>query len=126
VVATVTMGAATLLLAAAPSALVAIIAAATLFGGAYIALTGLALLWSTRVYPDRTSFGVGVSFFTLAAGQALGAPVAGALSDAVGARTAFVVVASIGLCAMVLRPAGDQRSVLDPSPLRRPPRGGVG
>lgn len=105
--ATVTMAAASLLLAVAPSQLAAIIAAATLFGAAYVALTGLLLLWSTRVYPDRTSFGVGVSFFTLAAGQALGAPAAGTLMDVAGARAAFVVIAAVGLCAAVLRPLPD-------------------
>ena len=105
VAATVTMATASLLLAAAPSGLVAIVVAATLFGGAYIALTGLLLLWSIRLYPDKASFGVGLSFFTIAAGQALGAPAVGALIDAAGARTAFVTVAVVGLCAVVLRPA---------------------
>ena len=75
-----------------------------MFGAAYIALTGLLLLWSTRLYPDRTSFGVGVAFFTIAAGQALGAPAAGALSDGVGPRSAFLVIAAIGLSAVALRP----------------------
>ena len=102
--ATATMAAATLLLAAAPAEFAAVILAATMFGAAYIALTGLLLLWSTRLYPDRTSFGVGVAFFTIAAGQALGAPVAGALIDAVGPRTSFVVIAAVGLCAVALRP----------------------
>jgi predicted MFS family arabinose efflux permease len=105
VAATVTMASASLLLAAAPTVLVAIIVAASLFGAAYIGLTGLLLLWSVRIYPDRTSFGVGVSFFTIAAGQALGAPVVGGLIDAVGPRTAFVAVALVGLCAVALRPA---------------------
>jgi predicted MFS family arabinose efflux permease len=105
VTATVTMASASLLLAAAPSALVAIIVAATLFGAAYIGLTGLLLLWSVRLYPDRTSFGVGLSFFTIAAGQALGAPAVGALIDAVGPRTAFVAIALIGVCGVALRPA---------------------
>ena len=104
VTATVTMASASLLLAAAPSDLVAIIVAATLFGGAYIGLTGLLLLWSVRLYPDRTSFGVGLSFFTIAAGQALGAPAGGVLIDAAGARTAFVVIALIGMSAVVVRP----------------------
>lgn len=55
-----------------PARFVAVILAATMFGAAYITLTGLVLLWSTRLYPDRTSFGVGIAFFTIAAGQALG------------------------------------------------------
>jgi predicted MFS family arabinose efflux permease len=100
--ATLTMGVATLVLAAAPTVFAATLVAATLFGAAYIALTGLLLLWSTRLYPDRTAFGVGVAFFVIAAGQAVGAPAAGALIDASGARTAFVVIASVGLCALAL------------------------
>ena len=102
--ATVTMAAATLLLAAATAEFAAVIVAATMFGAAYMALTGLLLLWSTRLYPDRTPFGVGVAFFTIAAGQALGAPATGALIDAVGPRTSFVVLAAVGFCAVALRP----------------------
>ncbi|MGV0794090.1 MFS transporter [Mycolicibacterium sp. XJ1819] len=105
IVATVAMAAASVLLAAAPAVPAAILLAATMFGGAYIALTGLVLLWGVRIYPDSASFGVGLSFFTLAAGQALGAPAAGALIDAVGARTAVVVIALLGLCAVAVRPS---------------------
>ncbi|MFV9634138.1 MFS transporter [Mycobacterium neumannii] len=103
--ATVAMASATALLAAAPWNLGVIIAGATLFGGAYIALTGLALLWSARLYSDSTSSGVGLSFFTLAAGQALGAPVVGALIDLAGGRAAFSAIAAVGLCALAVRPA---------------------
>lgn len=103
--ATVTMASASLLFAAAPSKLIAVILAAALFGGAYIGLTGLLLLWSLRVFPDRTPYGVGLSFFTIAAGQAVAAPAVGALIDGVGARTAFVAFALIGLTAVALRPA---------------------
>jgi predicted MFS family arabinose efflux permease len=105
VIATLTMASASLLLAAAPSAFAAVMVAAALFGGAYIALTGLLLLWSIRVYPDSPSVGVGLSFFTIAAGQAVGAPAVGALIDGWGARTAFVLFALIGLSAVALRPA---------------------
>lgn len=106
IAATVTMAAASVLLALVPSSLVAVIVAAALFGAAYISLTGLLLLWSVRLYPDRTSFGVGLSFFTIAAGQALGAPAAGLLIDAVGAAAAFVTIALVGVSVVALRPAG--------------------
>lgn len=106
IAATVTMAAASVLLALVPSSLVAVIVAAALFGAAYISLTGLLLLWSVRLYPDRTSFGVGLSFFTIAAGQALGAPAAGLLIDAVGTAAAFVTIALVGLSVVALRPAG--------------------
>jgi predicted MFS family arabinose efflux permease len=104
VAATLTMATATLLLAAAPGEVATILVAATLFGAAYIALTGLLLLWSTYLYPDRTAFGVGVAFFILAAGQALGAPATGMLIDVLGDRAAFVVIALAGLCALAMRP----------------------
>ncbi len=105
VMATVAMASATVMLAVAPSSLVVIIVAAASFGAAYISLTGLLLLWSVRLYPDRASFGVGLSFFTIAAGQALGAPAVGSLIDVVGASAAFVAIALVGLCAVALRPA---------------------
>lgn len=107
VVATATMATATCLLAVGPSSLAVIIVAATLFGGAYIALTGLALLWSTRLYPDSASTGVGLSFFTIAAGQALGAPVVGALIEHLGSRSAFVTIALIGASAITVRPRSE-------------------
>jgi predicted MFS family arabinose efflux permease len=110
VAASVTMASATLLLAAAPADLVATVVAATLFGAAYIALTGLVLLWSARLYPDSTSFGVGLAFFTIAAGQALGAPVVGALIDRVGATTAFMTIAATGLLAITVRPQSESSS----------------
>ncbi|AMO60294.1 arabinose efflux permease family protein [Mycolicibacterium phlei] len=104
IAATATMGAASLLLAAAPSAVALSLLAATLFGAAYIALTGLVLLWGARLYPDSASFGVGLGFFILAAGQAVGAPVTGALIDVYGGRVAFAAVAVVGLAAAAVRP----------------------
>jgi predicted MFS family arabinose efflux permease len=104
VAASVTMASATVLLAAAPADLWATIASATLFGAAYIASTGLVLLWSARLYPDSTSFGVGLAFFTIAAGQAVGAPLVGALIDHFGALQAFVAMAVAGLLAIAVSP----------------------
>ena len=54
------------LLAAQP---VAATTAAAAFGAAYIALTGILLVWATRLFPDRASFGVGISFLFIAVGQ---------------------------------------------------------
>jgi predicted MFS family arabinose efflux permease len=110
ITATVTMAAASVSLAAVPSSLIVIVVASALFGAAYITLTGLLLLWSVRLYPDRTSFGVGLSFFTIAAGQALGAPVTGVLIDAIGTTAAFVTIACVGVSVAALRPAEQARS----------------
>lgn len=101
---TVAMSAATVLLALAPGNLAAIMVAVSVFGAAYIGLTGLVLVWSTRVYPDAPSFGVGLSFFTIALGQAVAAPAVGALLQPLGTTTTFVVFAALGATAATVRP----------------------
>ncbi|VEG57679.1 arabinose efflux permease family protein [Mycolicibacterium aurum] len=102
---TVAMAFATVLLALATSSVVAIMLSVAIFGATYIGLTGLLLVWSTRVYPDSPSLGVGLSFFTVAVGQALGAPVAGVLIELLGATTTFVAFAVLGVTAVAVRPA---------------------
>ncbi|BBZ01987.1 MFS transporter [Mycolicibacterium chitae] len=102
---TLAMSAATIGLALAPSNTVVIMMSASVFGAAYIGLTGLLLLWSTRVYPDSTSLGVGLSFFMIAFGQAMGAALAGSSIDAFGATTTFVLFAMAGATAAAVRPA---------------------
>ena len=102
---TLAMSAATIGLAIAPWNVVALMVSVSIFGAAYIGLTGLLLVWSTRVYPDSPSLGVGLSFFTIALGQALGAPTAGVLIDALGATTTFILFALTGATAAVVRPA---------------------
>ncbi|MGE2712856.1 MFS transporter [Mycolicibacterium litorale] len=111
---TVAMAAATLALALGSAHPVVTLTAPGVFGAAYVAMSGLLLLWSVRVYPDRTAFGVGLSFCTLAVGQALGAPAVGALIDSAGARTAFGACALVGLLALLLRPAAEKAPVTVP------------
>lgn len=101
---TLAMSCGTIVLAIAPWNVVAIMLSVSVFGASYICLTGLLLVWSTRVYPDSPSLGVGLSFFTIALGQALGAPTAGALIDAHGATTTFILCAMTGATAAVVRP----------------------
>ncbi|MER5212421.1 MFS transporter [Streptomyces sp. NPDC002838] len=100
----ITMAAATLLLALAPGSTVAAFAAAAVFGASYVCLCGLLLLWSTRIHPDRASFGVGVSFLMIAVGQSVGSPLAGALTDAAGGTSAFFTCAGIALLGAFVRP----------------------
>ena len=71
-----------------------ILSAAAVFGAVYIALTGLQLLGGVRIYPDHPAFGVGAPFFLIAAGQAIGSPLIGLLSDVSTATTAFGVAAA--------------------------------
>ncbi|RZT87819.1 putative MFS family arabinose efflux permease [Pseudonocardia sediminis] len=91
-------------LALAPGDPVVAVAAAAAFGAVYIALTGLLLLWGTRVHADRPVVGVGAAFLLLAAGQALGAPLLGVLADAVTTRGAFVGAALLLVLGAAVRP----------------------
>ncbi|GGL10437.1 MFS transporter [Mangrovihabitans endophyticus] len=100
----VAMGAATALFTLGSAAMLLVLLAAAVFGASYIGLTGCALIWSTRLYPDRTSLGVGLSFFTLAAGQAAGAPVVGALIGAANPTGVFCAWAALSVAGAALRP----------------------
>jgi len=91
----IALAGATSALALAPAGVAVIVIAATGFGAAYIALTGVALLWATRAYPERIAFAVGSSFFMIAAGQAVGAFAAGLGADQLGLTTVFYLCALI-------------------------------
>jgi predicted MFS family arabinose efflux permease len=100
----VALAAASAGLAAAPSNTWLVAAAAAVFGASYIALTGVALLWATRLYPRRAAFGVGMSFFVIAAGQAIGASLAGAGIDRFGLPPVFYACAAVAVLGAALAP----------------------
>jgi predicted MFS family arabinose efflux permease len=102
----VALGAATAGLALAPSSAWVVFSAAAVFGASYIALTGVALVWATRLYRDRTEYGVGAAFLALAAGQAVGAPLAGFGADRLGLPTVFCTCAAIALAGGLLPQVG--------------------
>ncbi|MCT7657946.1 YbfB/YjiJ family MFS transporter [Mycobacterium deserti] len=81
-----------------------LIATAAVFGAVYLALTGLVLLWGIRVYPDHPAFGVGAPFLLIAAGQALGSPAIGALSDGFTVPVAFGAAALTLVIGAAIRP----------------------
>jgi predicted MFS family arabinose efflux permease len=101
------LAAATGLLAALPSVVAVAWSSAAGFGAAYIATTGLLLLWGVRVYPDDPAAGAGIAFLVLALAQAAGSVVFGALSDIAGPIAAFLAAAVIALLGATLRPASD-------------------
>ena len=101
-------------LAAGAAVPVLALVAGALFGAAYIALSGVLLVWATRTYGSRPALGVGLSFFAIAAGQALGAPLVGAGSDAFGLPVVFYVSALVAVVAAWLVRADPGR----PAPAR--------
>lgn len=100
------LAAATGLLAAFPGDPVVACVAAGAFGAAYIALSGLLLIWGTRVYPSTPAAGVGVAFLVLALGQGAGAFLVGVVAEAAGLRPAFAAAALVAAFGAALRPRG--------------------
>lgn len=104
---------ATALLGTAPSPTVAPFAAIAAFGGAYIALTIVVFVWAVTLHPDHHAAAVALGFFMIAIGQALGAPLAGALIDHASGTTAFLVSALLGILATASAPPVGLRAIPD-------------
>jgi predicted MFS family arabinose efflux permease len=100
----IALAAASVGLAAAPANTWAVAAAAAVFGASYIAVTGVALLWAARLYPRRAAFGVGLSFFVIALGQAFGAPLAGVGAEHLGLPPVFYACAAVAVLGAALAP----------------------
>lgn len=81
----------------------AALAAAAVFGAAYIALTGVLLVWATRIYDRGPALGVGLAFFMIAAGQAVGAPLVGLGWDTWSPPTVFFGCAGVALAGACVR-----------------------
>lgn len=80
--------------------------AAALFGGAYIMVTGVLLVWGVEAVPSHPALGLGAPFLSLAVGQVAGAPAFGALYDALGAPAALVASSAVCLGATAFGRAG--------------------
>ncbi|WIX32189.1 MFS transporter [Salinicola sp. JS01] len=100
------------LLAVLPSSLPALLVSAALFGGAYIMLTGVYLVWGIRLYADRPAIGLGLPFLMIAVGQIVGSPLAGYLIGGQGYAFCFIAFALIALATMLAgyRPDGHKRA----------------
>jgi len=89
------------LLAAAPeSAWLTLVSAAT-FGAAYMTLTGIHLVLSTRLMPERPAVGPVLPFLAIAAGQIAGSPVGGWLIAKQSHGEAFGAFAALGMAVAV-------------------------
>ncbi len=63
------------------------------------------------MFHERPSAGLGAAFLILAAGQALGTPLAGVLGDAIGLGTTFGLFAAVAVATAFVRPeAADDRA----------------
>ncbi|MCR6489587.1 YbfB/YjiJ family MFS transporter [Amycolatopsis sp. OK19-0408] len=82
----------------APGLPVALVSSA-LFGITYMALTGLCILWATRVFPTHPARGVTWSFAGLGIGQTVASPLAGAAASVLGLGAVFGLTGLLALLA---------------------------
>jgi predicted MFS family arabinose efflux permease len=93
----VALGASTAGLALAPSSLPLALGSAVVFGASFVALTGIVILWATRLDEHRPAAAVSGAFVLLALGGLAGAPVVGALIDHAGWAAGFLAAAGVAL-----------------------------
>lgn len=96
------MGISTATLGVFPGAWILALGASAAFGALYILLTGVLLVWGTRVYPHRPAVGVGLAFLMIAVGQSIGAPVVGIILAQGTALMAFLVFAAVAALGSLL------------------------
>lgn len=75
--------------------LVSIYTSAVLFGIAYISITGLFIVWGTRVFTFMPSVETSLSFFALGIGQSIGSAVAGKLISITSYPFSFILFALV-------------------------------
>lgn len=98
-IATLTVGAASVILALAPDRTIAVLAAGAAFGWGYTAGTGALIAWTTHIDPARSAAGTSLLFVVLVLGQALGATAIGVLVSYAGSVVAFLAAAAVALAA---------------------------
>lgn len=79
--------------------------AAGIYGAAYIVSSGVYLIQGTELLADRPDLGLGIPFLAVAAGQAAGNPLFGAVMESAGGVYALVVFAAAACLAIFIRPA---------------------
>ncbi|MBM7578571.1 MFS transporter [Jeotgalibacillus terrae] len=80
----------------------AIYGSAIFFGITYIFMTGIFIVWATRIFTNFPSMGVGLSFLFLGAGQSIGSFVAGGTIDGISYPFSFILFAVIGLAGLIV------------------------
>ncbi|WP_244527634.1 MULTISPECIES: MFS transporter [Virgibacillus] len=106
--ATILLSIASIILALSPDKWFIAYSAAGIFGGSYIFLTGVLLVWGIRVFIHNASLGIGVPFLLLAVGQVIGSLSAGLFIGLWGYASTFILFGCAGLLASFITPKKKQ------------------
>ncbi len=93
-----------ILFAFAPSSAAAALASASLFGAAFIAVTGIFGVWSMYVFPERPSAGFGAVFLLISIGQFFAPVVGGRIAEEYGMEMLFAGACVIGMACLFFLP----------------------
>jgi predicted MFS family arabinose efflux permease len=114
-----TAAAAVVLLAALPGSPVVVALGLAGFGAAFVALSGVLIVWGGRRVPGAQAQAAATLFIGLTVGQAAGALVLGAVADAAGTRAAFLVAAVLVLAAAAAAEPAVPRPAAEAAPAGR-------
>ncbi|WP_188208105.1 MFS transporter [Alkalibacillus aidingensis] len=95
---------ASMILAIAPANWFVSYLSASVFGGSYIFLTGVLLVWGIHVFITNASLGIGIPFLLLAVGQVIGSSFAGLLISEWGYVISFILYGFVGILAAFIAP----------------------
>ncbi|MCM2677498.1 hypothetical protein [Alkalicoccobacillus plakortidis] len=84
------------------SSQITIYTSAIFFGISYIFMTGILIVWATRIYKNFPSVGVSLSFLFLGIGQSFGSFLSGLTIDALTYSVTFLVFSLLGLVGLVV------------------------
>ena len=91
------IAAGTAMLAALPGNAASALAAAAVFGAAFMSLAGLYLVTAVRLLPNRPALAGMAPFLAITIGQAAGSPLVGRVIDSTGYAAAFQLFAALAL-----------------------------
>ncbi len=95
------LAASTALLGAFPGTLAVAFGCAAVFGGSYVALSGVLIVWGRELQATSPAGATAILFIALAAGQAIGSLGLGSIADAAGSPTAFAAAATAALLSCI-------------------------
>ncbi|WP_418317134.1 MFS transporter [Piscinibacter sakaiensis] len=90
------------LVALLPGSWAGLIGSSALQGLSIMMTSALLALWSEKLFPSLPSLSLTAALLATASGSVLGSAVAGALSDAAGARTMFLAAAALPVLVVVM------------------------
>ncbi|MGY1625196.1 MFS transporter [Geodermatophilus sp. SYSU D00965] len=98
------------LLAWRPGSVVLAATALALFGCGFVALSGVLIVWGSRLAPGAAAQATALLFIALTAGQAAGAALLGVLADTAGSRAALAAAAVLVAAAALAAPRAGGRT----------------